>query len=184
MNIRKLKLILKHGMGLRFFEEQSYRLKLLALSSNGNAIKYIKNPTELMKAVAVSNAPHALEYIKEPSEDLQIIAVSKNGSTIQYINNPSLFVQQVAQNQNREAALYIKNPHPSIVESITLDDISYHPVVITKDGEFIINGETHSRSTWQYIIDGRYSSKIADRLKLLLYKAATQGEIGDNTIRM
>jgi len=91
-------------------EKQTEEIQLNAVTLNGEAIRYIENPSEAMQLVAVKQDRCAIQYIKtqdrcairyikNPSEAVQLVAVKQNGLNIQYIENPTEDVQLVAAKQ-------------------------------------------------------------------------------------
>ena len=93
--------------------EPSEKVQLAAVTQDGEAIRYIDNPSEELQLLAVTQYGGVIGYIIEkgitPSEQVQLAAVMQDGEAIKYIENPSEQLQLAAitqywdQTENYEA---------------------------------------------------------------------------------
>jgi hypothetical protein len=84
------------------------------IKSDPFVIRYLENVSEELKMVAASIDGNILQILKEPSKEIQLAAVSENGYAIEYVNNPSKDLQLAAVKQNKNAKHYIRNPHREV----------------------------------------------------------------------
>jgi hypothetical protein len=62
-------------------------------------IRFIDNPSEKVQLLAVDQDGYLIRYIQNPTEDVQLMAVNENPYTIQLIQNPSQRVKQLARSK-------------------------------------------------------------------------------------
>ena len=85
-------------------------LKPRLIQYNPHLIKFIDNPSEELQLMAVGKDTHLIQYIDNPSEEVQMIAVTKNGILIGNIVNPSEQVQLAAIENHINAFFLIDKP--------------------------------------------------------------------------
>lgn len=79
---------LKNTYGYEVYIATNNQQNLL-VQNNGTDIRYINNPSEELQLIAIENNLKNFQYIDKPSEKIKIEAVNRNPSYIQYIKNPS-----------------------------------------------------------------------------------------------
>ena len=102
---------------LNFLKEKHLYEDMVIISPN--YIKYIENPSEQVQLVAVQEDGHSIQYIQNPSEQAQLAAVNQNGNSIQFIQNPSEQVQLAAVQEDGYSIKYIENPTDKVKQLFT-----------------------------------------------------------------
>ena len=115
-----------NGYTIQHINNPSEKVQLEAIKKAQNSIKYINNPTEEVQLLAIKSSPYALQYIKNPTEKVQLEAVKGDGFVIEYIDNPSEKVQLEAVKEDGYAIKHIKNPSKKVIkEAVRSIDSSY-----------------------------------------------------------
>ncbi|CCL32146.1 hypothetical protein BN174_3470002 [Clostridioides difficile E15] len=78
------------------------------MENRGFALKYIENQTEELCLIAVREDPVALQFVKSQTEDICIEAVRRNGYVLKDVNNQTYRMCLEAVKNNGRALKYIK----------------------------------------------------------------------------
>jgi len=89
------RLVRKDGLIIKFIENQTEYLCLLALKSNKKSFKFMKNPTYEVCLEAVKLCGWNLKYIKNQTTELCILALLNKYEAIRYVYNKDKFINNV-----------------------------------------------------------------------------------------
>lgn len=125
-NLQKIS-IMNDPISIKYIENPSEELQLMAIELNYNVYKYINNPTKEVSALfAVSKNPYNIQYISNPSERVQLAAVKQKGDSIQFIKEPTNDVQLESLKSDISNCNYIENLTTNSLLHIAIEIIENH----------------------------------------------------------
>ena len=122
---------------IQYIDNQSEEVQLRAVEKDPRSIEYIKNPSEEVQLRAVEKDIYSIEYIKNPSEEIQLKIIDVNPSLIQFINNPSEEVQLKVVDIDG-LFVQIKNPTDKVknyYRKVLNDDLEYYKELLIRKPE-------------------------------------------------
>jgi len=102
--VEKVKL---NALMLKFIDNQTKAICLIAVQQNGLALKYVKEQTEDICMKAIQSNWLALQYVKEQTHALCLEAVKRHWLALQYVKNQTTEIILEAIKHNGAALKYV-----------------------------------------------------------------------------
>jgi len=104
------KTILKHlsinGNLLKFIENQTDEMCIIACINSGLALQYVKNQTHETCLIACTKNGYALDYVEDQTDGICFVACTKTGRALKHVKNQNDKIRLVAFNEDEYAEVY------------------------------------------------------------------------------
>jgi len=99
--------VMMDGCNIRFINDPSFEICLIAVIQNGYALWHIKNQTSQICLAAVKYNGMALTYVQNQTPEICMAAVKQCGEALMYVLNQTPQICKTAVIQNKEAVRFI-----------------------------------------------------------------------------
>jgi len=132
------------ALNLRFIENQTYEICLLAVRNWGIAIKFVKlNQTEELCWEALKHTTRSIKYIIKQTYDMCLYAIKNDPYLITYINNPTIELCKLAldlepctisnMKQNEELCKYAVAKNGLLLERVKQQTVNICRIAINQN---------------------------------------------------
>lgn len=144
---------------IRFVDNPSEKLCLMAVNKKGRALREIKIQTEKVCLAAVKNDGFALEYVKKQTDEICLAAVKQAGFALRFVKNQTFEICWAAVRCHKKAINFIRSdeyklqikeklrkfPKPMLLTMFRQDIVIYK-----KDGRIRVNigSKDYDINTW------------------------------------
>lgn len=99
--------VTQNGMALKFINNKTNKINLIAVRENGLALQHVSVQTEEICMVAIEQNPDAYQYVYIQTNKLSCLAVQKDYTQLQHVYAKTHSVCKCAIQQNVKALIYM-----------------------------------------------------------------------------
>lgn len=106
----------RDGVAIKFIPSarQTLAIQEAAIKNNPESLRYIEQPSEKIKLLAIKLKPQTILYVQDPTQKMIDFALTQDGRCIRGIRNPSAQNCLKAIQQNPDVIADIPNPTPEM----------------------------------------------------------------------